>query len=40
MVGGAGKDTINGKGGIGFIQKRGNHHDTGINAAHYTIAPK
>jgi hypothetical protein len=33
-----GTNTINGKGGTGFIQKRGNAHDTIINAANYTKA--
>jgi hypothetical protein len=41
IIGGTGgTNAINGKGGTGFIQKRGNHKDTVVNAAHYTIAPK
>jgi hypothetical protein len=35
-----GANAINGKGGTGFIQKRGDHNDTITNAAHYTIAPR
>ena len=31
-------NTINGKGGTGFIQKRGNANDTITNAANYTKA--
>jgi hypothetical protein len=31
-------NTINGKGGTGFIQKRGNANDTIVNAANYTKA--
>jgi hypothetical protein len=33
-----GTNTINGKGGTGFIQKRGNANDTIVNAANYTKA--
>jgi hypothetical protein len=33
-------NVINGKGGTGFIQKRGDHHDTVIKASRYTIAPR
>ena len=33
-----GTNAINGKGGTGFIQKRGNANDTITNAANYTKA--
>jgi hypothetical protein len=32
--------TINGKGGSGFILKRGNHNYTVVNASFYTIAAR
>lgn len=41
IIGGkAGANAINGKGGTGFIQKRGDKKDTMVNVAHYTIAAK
>jgi hypothetical protein len=41
IIGGTrGANAINGKGGTGFIQKRGDHRDTVVNASHYTIAAK
>jgi hypothetical protein len=39
MIGGLqGTNTINGKHGTGFIQKRGNHNDTLIGTSGYTVA--
>jgi len=39
IIGGKpGANAINGKGGVGFIQKRGNASDTITNAANYTKA--
>jgi Ca2+-binding RTX toxin-like protein len=41
IIGGTrGANAINGKGGTGFIQKRGDHRDTVVNASHYTIAAR
>jgi len=41
IIGGVGgSNAINGKGGIGFIQKRGNRNDTTVNASKYTVAGK
>ncbi len=41
IIGGTrGANVINGKGGTGFIQKRGDRHDTVLRAAHYAIAAK
>jgi hypothetical protein len=41
IIGGTGgSNAINGKGGTGFIQKRGDHNDTVVNASKYTIAPR
>ncbi len=38
ISGTGGANAINGKGGVGFIQKRGDAHDTITNAANYTKA--
>lgn len=38
ISGTGGANTINGKGGIGFIQRRGDHKDAIINASQYTKA--
>jgi hypothetical protein len=35
-----GTNVINGRSGAGFIQKRGNHRDSVINAHGYTVAAK
>ena len=38
ISGTGGANAINGKGGVGFIQKRGDANDTIVNAANYTKA--
>ena len=40
ISGTGGANAINGRGGVGFIQKRGDAHDTITNAANYTKALK
>jgi hypothetical protein len=41
IIGGTqGTNVINGRSGVGFIQKRGNHRDSVINAHGYTVAAK